>query len=279
MSLLLPDAKTPVRPSLTELATCDRPSTLTSAEEAVNLQSRIFYLRSYLLMRTIIGVTGILLPVVVIVGDHSLSADAPTVRGSLSGYYYTGMRDFFVGALSTIAIFLITYKIFERTLNNVLTVIAGLAAGAVAFFPTKRPGGLDVALTPWQAKIGEENVSVVHYSAAAVFILSLALMSFFFGLQEGRRTRQRAGRLSALSPSFWRWFHWFMALAILLAGAFAYSSWRGNMYPDYYLIVAETVAIVAFGLSWLAKGLELDVLLGPRSARRRAKREVAVQNP
>jgi hypothetical protein len=282
---LVPETKPPARPSIDELAT--PPAPLTPTEEAVNLRSRILYLRSYLLMRAIIGVTGITLPIVLIVGDNLLSEPAPgwAVRGSLSGYYYSGLRDAFVGALVAIGVFLFTYKVFERSLNNVLSLVAGVAAIAVAFLPTSRPDGgpdaLQVPLTPLQARFGESAVAHVHYTAAAVFILSLAIISFFFGLQEGRRGPQRVGRRAMLPPGFWRWFHWVNALLILAAVAFMVVSRTQQMWTSYSLLIGQVVAIVAFGLSWLAKGLELDVLLGARSARRRWRRarEVAAQNP
>jgi hypothetical protein len=42
-----------------------------------------------------------------------------------------------------------------------------------------------------------------------------------------------------------------------------------GLYPSYDLLIGEVVAAVAFGTSWLFKGLELDVLwlARPRPAR------------
>jgi hypothetical protein len=280
VSLLVPETKPPARPSLAEMAAPATP--VSSAEEAVNVRSRILYLRSYLLMRAIIGFMGVTLPILLIMGDNLLSdTDGVSVRGALSAYYYSGVRDFFVASLAAIGVFLFAYKVFERSLNNVLSLVSGVAALTVAFFPTNRPGGIDVGLTPLQERLGEQTVAHVHYTAAGVFIVSLAIISFFFGLQEGRRSPQRVGRRAAMSPTFWRWFHWANAAAILLAVVFMVLSRQENMFTGYSLFIGQVVAIVAFGLSWLAKGLELDVLLGPRSARRRWRREqeVAAQNP
>jgi hypothetical protein len=112
-----------------------------------------------------------------------------------------------------------------------------------------------------------------------VFILSLAVISFIFGVQEGRRSQQRAGTQARLSPSFWRWFHWTCTAVIVLAVAFmAWSALTRSM-ATYSLLVGESVASVFFGLSWLAKGLELDVLLGLGRARRQWERQAAAQTP
>ncbi len=278
MSLLSRDTAAPARPSLAELA--GAPTRLSPTEEAVNLHSRVLYVRSYLLMRAIVGFIGVTLPIVLIVGDHLLTPGAPGVRGSLSDYYYSGVRDFFVGAMFADAVFLITYKIFERSLSNLLSLLAGLAAFTIALFPTNRSDEVKTPLTPLQDKLGEATVSHVHFIAAAIFITSLAVISFFFGLQEGRRSQQRAGRRAMLPPRFWRWFHWTAALVILLAVAFIVISDNVHRMGSYDRLIGELVAIEAFGLSWLTKGLELDVLFGgPRGARRVWERQAATQSP
>jgi hypothetical protein len=247
VSLLTPDVKAPVRVG-------------DPAE-----RFGVLYLRSYLLMRALIGFTGIALPVVLIVGDHLLDTNAPTVRGSLSTYYFSGMRDFLVSGLSAAGVFLITYKIFEKSLNNVLSVVAGLAALGTAFFPTDRVAG--APLTPLQVRIGPGTVADVHSVSAGVFLVSLAIISFFFGVQEGRRPRQRPTRRAILSPTFWRWFHWICALLVLAGLGSAMLAWRQNMTAGHPILIGEIVAVVAFGLSWLLKGLELDILFGTRGAR------------
>jgi hypothetical protein len=247
-----------VRPSPAELASANRAD--------VNLRSRIFYLRSYLLMRTLIGLIGVTLPIVLIVGDHLLGPNAPFLRSSLSDYYFSGTRDVLVGGLFSAGVFLVTYKIFERSLSNILTVISGLAAIAAGLFPTSRPeGGVNISLTPLQARLGEETVARVHIVSAGSFIVSLAIISFLFGLQEGRRPQERPTGRATRSPKFWRWFHWTIALVILVAVTL--TTWATDHHTFAHArLIGEFVAIVAFGASWLAKGLELDILVG--SARR-----------
>jgi hypothetical protein len=227
-----------------------------------NASFRLLYLRSFLLMRAIIGLIGLTLPVVLIVGDHLLQPGGPLVRSSLSGYYYSGMRDFFVGSLFTAGVFLIAYKMFERSLSNLLSLVGGLAAMAVALFPTQRPPGTAVGPTALQERLGEATVSHVHYTGAAIFIVALAIIVFAFGVQEGRRSQERPSGRARMSPAFWRWFHWFAGLAILASVVFMVLAEREHVFTSYALLVGETVALVAFGASWLTKGLELDVLLG-----------------
>lgn len=286
VSLLMPESGVPQRPSLPELAAPRQPGAAavaaaeTPQQQTVNLESRILYLRSYLLMRAVIGFIGVTLPIALVVGDHLLNSGGPYIRQALSDYYYSGVRDFFVGAMFAAGIFLITYKVFEKNLNNLLTIVAGLAAFAVAIFPTDRPDAPRPVLTPVQTHLGEEVVSRVHFISAAVFIISLGILCFFFGLQEGRRTQQRAGRRAMLPPNFWRWFHWVCAAAILTSVVFMVITPTRDAFMGHIRFVGETVAILAFGLSWLFKGLELDILLGgPRRAGRRWERQAAAQTP
>jgi hypothetical protein len=253
--------------------------TMSPDEQAVNLASRILYLKSYLLMRAIIGFIGVTLPFLLVLGDNLLKTIGPVLRGSLSAYYYSGMRDFLVASLAAAAFFLIAYKIFERSASNVLSLIAGLAILTTAFFPTDRGSDVNAPLTPLQAKLGEATVVHVHFVAAGIAIVSLAVISFIFGLQEGRRSPERAGQPTRLSPTFWRWFHWTLAAIILISVAFAAYSERQHVFTTYSLLIGESVALEAFGLSWLFKGLELDVLLTPQSRQDRKTREVAAQTP
>jgi hypothetical protein len=220
---------------------------------------RCRYLRSYLFMRTMIGAAGVLLPVVLLVGDLLLTGRSPFDQPSLSAFYHSGARDLFVGTLCATAVFLVTYKVVEVNLDNTLSVVAGVAAFGVALFPTARPAGAATALTPLQARLGEQTVSAVHTGCAVVFIASLGVLSAFFALREGGRPARPTARHGA---RFWRAYHLACTGLIAVAvAALAVSELAGG--PGWALLATEVVAVWAFGASWLAKGLELDVLLAP----------------
>lgn len=256
MGYLDPQTEAPLRPSAAQLSRPD---------------AGVLYLRSYLLMRAVIGFIGVALPFALVLGDWGLERGSPLVRGSLSAYYYSGMRDVFVGALCVTGLFLLTYKVFEHNLDNMLSTVAGVAALGVALFCTNRPGSPPVALTPLQARLGEDRVATVHYTCAAVFILSLGIISLYFGIREGRRT-EHVGRLS---PLFWRRFHWTCSAGIGVAVLFIAVCELTGWLQRYDLIVGETLAVLSFGVSWLMKGLELRVLLGPRPAETRLANQEA----
>ena len=211
------------------------------------------YVRSYLIMRIFIGALAVALPFLLVLIDGLGFDGDPFPRDSLSAYYYSGVRELFVGTLSATAVFLITYKVADRTLDNTLSVLAGFAVLLVMLFPTAPPA--DVGLTPLQELFGVSSVKAVHFIAAGAFILSLAVISFFFGVREGARAPREGRR----SPAFWRGYHWACTGAIAAAVVWiVLTALAGG--PSKALLIGEAVAVWAFGASWLMKGLELDFL-------------------
>lgn len=264
MSYLTADLDTGPRPSEAELReySAKQPTAgMTEAERRA--RDRILYIRSYLFMRAMIGFIGIGLPIALVIGNGLFVHGDLGIRSSLSGYYHSGMRDVFVGSLCATGVFLIAYKVFEHNLDNTLSFLAGVSAFLVALFPTVLPSNSDTPLTPLQQRFGETEVATVHYTAAALFILSLAAMSYLFGRREGNRSQVRDGDRSRFSPTFWRWFHWGCAIVIGLATAFVVVTQLGGWLKGYSLLIGEVVVVLAFGASWLAKGLELRVLRIP----------------
>ena len=214
------------------------------------------YVRSYVTLRFAIGVLGLALPFLLVLVEPILFDGQPFPRGSLSAYYYSGMRELFVGVLWAIGVFLVLYKLTEFSWESRLSTVAGLAVVLVALFPTGRPGA-GVSSTPLQDLLGEVTVERIHFIAAAIFIGSLAPITYFFGREEGKRP-DRPGRHSS---RFWRTYHWTCTGVIGAAAALAlFSGITGE--PDKGLLIAEAVAVWGFAASWLMKGAELDVLLG-----------------
>jgi len=218
------------------------------------------YVRSYLIMRTVVGVLGIVLPILFVLVDHVWLNGSPTFRDSLSAYYYSGSRELFVGGLSAIGIFLITYKVAESNLDNTLSVVAGVSVVLVALFPTSRSSDL-IGLTALQNRVGESRVAGIHFTAAGLFILSLAVISYYFGKREGKPQPVP----SRHSRRFWRNYHWICAGLILAAFLWCAVTELGDLGPSRSLLYGEVVAVWAFAASWLWKGLEWDMLRRKRT--------------
>ena len=214
------------------------------------------YVRSFLILRTATGVLGIALPIVLVLCDRLWFDGDPFPRNSLSAYYYSGVRDVLVGTVCAIGVFLFGYKVAERNLDNSLSVLAGVTAVAIALFPPGVRGGAQLA--PLQERLGESTCAALHFIAAATFLTALGVLSVVFGVREGKRP-VRPGKLS---PQFWRGCHWACAGAIVLALLWMGVTEAFDWGPTSSLLYGETAALMAFGTSWLAKGLELDMLRG-----------------
>ena len=222
------------------------------------MDQRTEYQRSYMLLRLVIGALGVCLPWLLILGDRVLDGEW-RIRDSVSAYYYSGTRDGFVATMFVIGVFLVTYRFFERKrIENWLSIIAGFGAVVVGWFPTSRRG--DATLTPLQDWAGESRTRAIHYVAAFVFVGALIAMSAVFGRQEATRTPRPGAKRSR---RFWRNFH-FVCAGVMVAGAAAVPLWAW-LGSDVSLWLGEAVAVEAFGVSWLAKGAEWDLLFGKRS--------------
>src|SRR4051794_39857722 len=75
----------------------------------------LMYLSSYLWLRVFVGAMGILLPILLLLGDAIfLDTHRISMRPSLSAYYHSSMRDWYVCILFATGIVLVTYKVAER---------------------------------------------------------------------------------------------------------------------------------------------------------------------
>jgi CDP-diglyceride synthetase len=218
------------------------------------------YVRSFLILRAAVGALGAALPLILVFGDGLGLDGNPFPRTSISAYYYSGMRDFYVGLICSTGIFLVAYKVAERNLDNTLSLIAGLAALAVAWGPPQRPPSIPPS--PLQERLGDTTCATIHFVGAAVFLVALCVLSFFFGVREGKRPPRPGKR----PPKFWRTYHWVCAGVMAVALLFMGVTELLDAGPHNALLFGETASLFAFGASWLLKGLELDTLRGTRPA-------------
>lgn len=242
------DTSTPPRPSPAEL------------QAAVNdLGDNPVYLWSYLITRAAIGLLGLALPFALVLVDTWLDG-THGIRGSLSAYYHSGARDIFVGVLFMTGVFLITYKAFSPTLENALSVTAGIAAIGVALFPTGLPKAEEDRLTPLQRALGESVVTPIHFSCAFVFVGLLAAICVMFAKRESRRDDADPNWRHTWSSRFWGRFHLVCAGVIAAAIVFVAVTKLLGLWQSHSLLIGEVAAVLAFGTSWLAKGSEISSL-------------------
>ena len=189
---------------------------------------------SYLSLRKAVGWIGILLPFVLMFGLKVLFGE-DLIQPSMSHYYFTGMRDVFVGSLCAVALFLFFYSGYDWR-DDWTGNLAGVFALGVAFFPTTEYGPA-------------EGIGVWHFIFASLLFICLAFFSLFLFTKHGgspsreKRIRNRIYIICGI-----------VMLAILLA-MFVYLRWiQSGSSPGSFVFWGEAMALIAFGVSWLTKG-------------------------
>lgn len=220
-------------------------------------------LRAYYRIRQTLGWLGLALPLLLIAGGY---ASQGGVEPSISDYYHTLMRDAFVGVMTAIGLFLITYPGHSRGKgehfsDDMLTTIAGLAAFGVAYFPNEVRTNANLLGSITQQALGYKLAALAHYASAIVFLLGLAAMCLRKFARTARPSRRRIYRLCG-------WTILVMAAAVIVASWFRLRGPDGprQLVIDWRLVLwFEAVAIWAFAFAWLVKGRVEERLTRPRA--------------
>jgi hypothetical protein len=195
---------------------------------------------SYLDLRKAVGIIGVGLPFVLAFGKFLLQG--PGIQESISGYYYTDMRNVFVGSLCAIGVFLMSTRGYDRQ-DEIAGILAFVFAIGVAFFPT----------TPYvDATSRAKIIGDVHLSFAALLFLTLAYFSLKLFTKTGpdndptpqklqRNIVYRVSGYTILASIF----------LIVVVKLTPLGTHLERLTPVFWL---ESLAIVAFGVSWLTKG-------------------------
>ncbi len=195
---------------------------------------------SYLELRKTLGILGISLPFIMAVGGWIIFNTG--LRGSISSYYHTGMRDVFVGLLFAMGFFLLSYKGYERA-DDLAGDLGFVFALGVALFPT----------TP-QGAGGSSIIGYLHMAFTVLFFSTLIYFSFFLFTKSDpeksptkrKLQRNKVYRICGIT----------MSVCILLIAVYVLlpDSAEAILKPYKIVFWLETIAIWAFGISWLVKG-------------------------
>ncbi len=189
---------------------------------------------SYTELRKAVGWIGILLPFTLMIGV-SFFFNEEVFPESISHYYYTGMGDVFVGALCAVALFMFFYSGYDRR-DDWAGHLAGVFALGVAWFPVTATGTAT-------------GTGIVHLISTGLLFFVLAVFSLFlFTIKEDKPTDQKLKRNKI----------YLISGLVIIACMIAIAIFHGFFSDDYpissIVYVAETIALVAFGVSWLTKG-------------------------
>ena len=192
--------------------------------------------------RQLIGYVGLLLPFLLIVIARSRDGvEQWRNLTSISAYYYTGAAAAFVGMLISLSLFLFTYRGYRNEHNwadRAAAVTAAFAALGVAFFPTVAPRGA-APLTWW----GRHDGILHHISAIVLFSMFAVFALFLFRITpKGEQ---------ASKTKTWR-NHAYLVCGLLIVASMIWALVNGLQGKPIFF--PESVALVAFAMSWLIKG-------------------------
>jgi hypothetical protein len=195
---------------------------------------------SYLALRKAVGGVALALPFAVAVPWALLHH---AIQSSISAYYYTGMRNLFVGSLCAIGMFMLCTRGYD-TIDEIAGIVSATCAIGVAFFPTSPANGA----TRLQIIAGE-----VHYVFAAALFLTLAffcLVLFKMSAHNHTLTAQKIQRNRVYTACG---VVILISLALLPAMTLVFHV--GYVFPHVAPgIFFETTSLFAFGIAWLVKG-------------------------
>ena len=195
---------------------------------------------SYLSLRKAVGIIGCALPLVLAFGKMLLQG--PGIQGSISCYYYTDMRNVFVGSLCAIGVFLMSCRGYDRK-DEIAGYLACVFAIGVAFFPT----------TPcMRPTSGHDLIGILHLTFAALLFLTLAYFSLALFTKTNPDKKPTPRKLHR--NKVYRGCGYTILGCIFLMGVVALPPVKTlveRLTPVFWL---ESAAIVAFGFSWLTKG-------------------------
>jgi drug/metabolite transporter (DMT)-like permease len=197
-----------------------------------NADDRI--LVSYLTLRRVVGILGILLPVLLVVVS-SLVHSRLEIQDSISDYYGTEMRDIFVGVLFVVGLFLFAYRGYERK-DDIAGDLACLFALGVALFPSTS---------------ASQAIRTVHVISAAALFIVLSCFSLFLFTKTDKDVLPRKKRIRNVIYVICGVIMLACIVSIALYSVLLRNTSVAAIKPVFWL---ESLALWAFGISWLIKG-------------------------
>jgi hypothetical protein len=161
---------------------------------------------SYTMLRQAVGIMGMALPFVLILGAWLFFHTC--LRGSISAYYYTHMRDVLVGTLWVIGFFLLSYHGPDgrNSIDDWAGNLACIFAVGASLFPTDPPG----------SPTNPPGVSASFSAVGIIVLLILLTLGFFLcrftrthpghKLEGFKKSRNRVGKFRT----------WILVLCVLL---------------------------------------------------------------
>jgi len=206
---------------------------------------------SYLSLRRSIGILGIALPIVVAIGSIIVKKEF-YFEASISKYYYTDSRNIFVAILSAVALFMFAYRGYDRK-DRIAGKIASISALGIALFPTNQP--------QFFSEMCQSNnhiftfIVIIHYISAITFFIVLGYFSLFLFTRTTNNDTKNHTLQKKQRNIIYKVCGYIIWGSIALLIIYTIFKCKFPILHKYHFIFwIETLALFAFGASWLVKG-------------------------
>lgn len=211
---------------------------------------------SYMTLRNFIGFAGIFLPIALLVFTKAEGGLAQ--QPSISDYYYTNTGDVLVSVLCIMATFLVTYNGYGFV-ERLWAFAAAAGALGVAFNPTNIKYDHVQPLHTVHAVRDPLLVgnTQLHLISALIFFVSLIVFSMYY-FNKPPQNPHTAKKTTPAIAAGRKWTHYLcgsvMIGCIVWIGIY-FMKWGNDAPPGNPTIFwCESVALWAFGISWITKG-------------------------
>ncbi|MFT3706324.1 MAG: hypothetical protein QM817_01530 [Archangium sp.] len=205
------------------------------------------FVGTYFAVRVWLALLAFVLPISICVTGHSQGLD---LQPSMSAYFYSDGRNFFVGFLCAVACGLVAYKGFSKLEDYSLNAAGAFALG-VAFFPMGREKAL--TCNEWATSDWPGTPSFVHgvcalgfFVCLAVVVLKCAHRTLHFIPSPTTRLRYRA---------IYTFLGCLFVVAIVVVGVFLSLTAKDDCH-NYWLLGVEWAGVWTFGIFWIVKTVE-----------------------
>jgi len=184
----------------------------------------------------------------------ALAFDHIWTTNSISAYYYTSLRDVFVGSLIVGGLVLAYFRT-GRQRDRLPAIIGGVSAIGIGLFPMNIASGV---ITPLQATTSDDEVELIaslqhgphgplgyhFYFVGSFFVLAFYLVTFCFRVNTTAvPTRQKLQRNRV-----------YIICGGLMGFAFVWIAILWLMDNEQSIFWPETLAVMSFAAAWLVKG-------------------------
>ena len=214
------------------------------------------YVLSYFAHRRAAGYIGLALPVVVVFFDKFVSR-SHCIPDSISASYYTGARNFFVGSLCAVGIFLISSVGYKRDLKY--SIFAGVMSFLVAFDPCGSPAAGE-PFCGARAELPYPYSNSVHFVAAILLFLTFAFFCLVLFTRSADDPDSYMPRITGLPEKKRQRNLVFIVCGSIMVAAMASFVVAKLVDPalrHHELLIVEWICLWAFGIAWLIKGQQL----------------------